>query len=621
MCSNRHISQAWLTDMHDDASSMPDASMRTTDLNGIAPHRMERTMSHQISQPARTGVALLGLCMLCMGLNTPAGATFLIEKSDQSVRMRIETYGDTKVSAPVDTSLPAQIPSGALVWEHNGQTKAVLSTESFATDGGIRQDNIGSGVSGDFRLLNADYPEDTVHVVLGASGETEGTWQSAAKVLSSAQPISTVVYVDGQGVFEQTGAEGMHFAYANIQTPLGLEGRTVYDSGAGTDFYYIKDHLGSTRAVLDRDGGLVEGVSYQAYGDVDQLLDAEAAGSEDPVREKFTGKEYDEDGREDDKPNGSLGMQLVYFGMRYLDPEVGIWTSTDPMDEFWNSYSYVGGNPVNLLDRWGGEVDTSCRGGNTNLAKASKLAENNAELAEILTDMVNDPNIEYSDADFARFLGGGQAVSGGGSRGGGSRGGGEHVSRALPGFSGSVGTGIPVWERGWITANGTPSRRPIATHPALLDQGASREYSGSASSAGDPASYAGSFAGYGGGGRANSAVDASNTGTESNQPKLDPGSFVLAAGAPFHFDYTNAGERLIHYTGELGKFRFNSVGEWVKHTGQRIAEELPKKGKKALKYLKNVKPTYFTGATLILMVIPPGFEYESQLQRQMEEGL
>lgn len=43
-------------------------------------------------------------------------------------------------------------------------------------------------------------------------------------------------------------------------------------------------------------------------------------------------------------------MKLFYFGARYYDPEVGIWTSTDPAEQFFNSYSYVGGNPITFFD-------------------------------------------------------------------------------------------------------------------------------------------------------------------------------------------------------------------------------------------------------------------------------
>jgi len=43
-------------------------------------------------------------------------------------------------------------------------------------------------------------------------------------------------------------------------------------------------------------------------------------------------------------------MVLYYFGARYYDPEIGIFTSTDPMGEYFFSYSYTGGNPIMLVD-------------------------------------------------------------------------------------------------------------------------------------------------------------------------------------------------------------------------------------------------------------------------------
>ena len=62
-----------------------------------------------------------------------------------------------------------------------------------------------------------------------------------------------------------------------------------------------------------------------------------------------SGKEWDQDGN----INGAQGIQLDYFGARYYDPDIGLWISTDPVEEFWNSYSYVGADPLNLVDPWG----------------------------------------------------------------------------------------------------------------------------------------------------------------------------------------------------------------------------------------------------------------------------
>jgi len=44
------------------------------------------------------------------------------------------------------------------------------------------------------------------------------------------------------------------------------------------------------------------------------------------------------------------GMMLQYFGARYYDPEVGLWMSVDPMDQYWSGYVYCGGNPINRFD-------------------------------------------------------------------------------------------------------------------------------------------------------------------------------------------------------------------------------------------------------------------------------
>jgi RHS repeat-associated protein len=101
--------------------------------------------------------------------------------------------------------------------------------------------------------------------------------------------------------------------------------------------YGPQDHLGSTRAVIQREGAsvkVVEAMMYQAYGKMVSL-----AVQTDPVRMTFTTKEFDNES----------GMGLYYFGARYLDPEVGAWTSTDPKEVFWNDYSY-GVNPISFID-------------------------------------------------------------------------------------------------------------------------------------------------------------------------------------------------------------------------------------------------------------------------------
>ena len=70
-------------------------------------------------------------------------------------------------------------------------------------------------------------------------------------------------------------------------------------------------------------------------------------------RKEFTGKEFDNDGA---TISGDDGMNLYYFGARFYDPEIGRWISTDPADEFWDAYSYTGGDPIHLIDPEGTDV-------------------------------------------------------------------------------------------------------------------------------------------------------------------------------------------------------------------------------------------------------------------------
>ena len=83
--------------------------------------------------------------------------------------------------------------------------------------------------------------------------------------------------------------------------------------------------------------GTADGVyfayDYRAFGE--QVSLAESA---DKVTENFTGKEKDEE------------IELNYFGARYLDPMLGVWTSVDPMRQYQNPFIYAGNNPIMRID-------------------------------------------------------------------------------------------------------------------------------------------------------------------------------------------------------------------------------------------------------------------------------
>lgn len=100
----------------------------------------------------------------------------------------------------------------------------------------------------------------------------------------------------------------------------------------GSFNFYLKDCEGSTIRVVDATGAVVGSYDYRPYGDLRTLH-----GESPDVSEKWTGKEYFE------------GPGLYYFGARWYDPELGVWSSPDPAGQFNSPYGY-GGDPINYMD-------------------------------------------------------------------------------------------------------------------------------------------------------------------------------------------------------------------------------------------------------------------------------
>jgi RHS repeat-associated protein len=114
-----------------------------------------------------------------------------------------------------------------------------------------------------------------------------------------------------------------------------LVGRIKSDE---TKYFYLKDHLGNVRAVVNENAEVVEGRDYDPWGymirEFNNLED-------DNTRYRFTGKERDWESGYD------------YFGARYYMPRIGQWGQTDPLFEkriSWSPYNYVIRNPLIHID-------------------------------------------------------------------------------------------------------------------------------------------------------------------------------------------------------------------------------------------------------------------------------
>jgi RHS repeat-associated protein len=216
--------------------------------------------------------------------------------------------------------------SGALQWSYFDGSSDITMT-AYNSDRlqilGVLVENNVTPASGNFQLYYE--PASAAEAVVDQNtGDLMLAGQTAGRAVSSG-----VAYVDGGRtfVYNQDSAK-----YKLSYTDAAGEG-VVRD---GAFEAYVKNHLGSTMAVVCGTGQFKEATAYMPYGMEQPLLNAPA---DERAREKFTGKEFD----------GDIGINLTYFGARYYDPQVGVWTSPDPVDQLFNTYGYST-NPINTVD-------------------------------------------------------------------------------------------------------------------------------------------------------------------------------------------------------------------------------------------------------------------------------
>ena len=110
--------------------------------------------------------------------------------------------------------------------------------------------------------------------------------------------------------------------------------------------YYVTDHLGSVRAIVNASGSVVEQNDYYPFG----ARHANGLSTLSSNRWRFSGKEeYD----------SAFGIAYDDFGARLYDRTA--WTAIDPLAEKYYSvspYSYCAGNPVRFVDLDGKDIWT-----------------------------------------------------------------------------------------------------------------------------------------------------------------------------------------------------------------------------------------------------------------------
>jgi RHS repeat-associated protein len=166
-----------------------------------------------------------------------------------------------------------------------------------------------------------------------------------------------------------------------ILTPEGY----VTKNGRNTYYnYYLKDHLGNNRIVLEVIGSasnVIQATDYYPFG-------MPYANGVSPEKQpyKFGGKEYDE----------MHGLNWYDFEARHLDAIILRFSTMDPLCEkypWMSPYAYCGNNPVNRIDPTGMEWRTE-----SDVEYARKLAEEMAKKAKSEEKIVDTKFKEYRKA-------------------------------------------------------------------------------------------------------------------------------------------------------------------------------------------------------------------------------
>jgi len=163
------------------------------------------------------------------------------------------------------------------------------------------------------------------------------------------------------------------------------KGYFTFSNGQAIAHYYIQDHQGNIRAVVDGDNHVEQINHYYPFGAV-----YSDAGTNDALqRYKYNGKELDR----------MHGLNQYDYGARNYDPLLCQFTQIDPLCEKYydlNPYAYCGNNPVNRIDPDGKDYDVYYDGESFTISATYYTDENSALSATNAVAFWNDLNGQYT---------------------------------------------------------------------------------------------------------------------------------------------------------------------------------------------------------------------------------
>ncbi len=142
----------------------------------------------------------------------------------------------------------------------------------------------------------------------------------------------TTLYLHGENEYPLVEySNGTHTEESSQAYIYGATGLIATHQDSVT-YTIIKDHLGSTRLVLDEDWAVVSWYDYAPFGKISR------SGTGTQLNYRYTGQERD----------GATG--LMNYRARMYDPDLGRFYAIDPAGQFASPYLYAANNPLSFTD-------------------------------------------------------------------------------------------------------------------------------------------------------------------------------------------------------------------------------------------------------------------------------
>ncbi|HYD22144.1 MAG TPA: RHS repeat-associated core domain-containing protein, partial [Flavipsychrobacter sp.] len=137
---------------------------------------------------------------------------------------------------------------------------------------------------------------------------------------------------------------GFEYVNGTLQSLATSEGRVVFTTMGCNYEYSLKDHLGNTRICFDRNPStgsarIIQKTDYYPFGMTMQGNYVSGAQN----KYQYNGKEIQDE----------LSLQWYDYGARMYDPQIGRWSTSDPLGHTmtaWSNYNYSFCNPVRFID-------------------------------------------------------------------------------------------------------------------------------------------------------------------------------------------------------------------------------------------------------------------------------